>query len=408
MNSPHSGLDRRGFLLATTTAAALTLTVGCAGTSDDTKNAAETGTPQRGGTLRAAFAGGGADETLDPHATNLFVDAARAKSLYDKLADFGTDLAPVPRLAERWEPNRTLDIWKVTLREAAFHDGHPVTAEDVLYSYRRIADPAGTFRAKASLEPIDLAASRALDATTVEFRLKRPYAEFPNVLAAFGAYIVPGNTTSFDQPVGSGPFTFGSFTPGKSLTVERNDAYWEGAPHLNRVEFIVASEESARTSALLGGQVQCAHELDPATARTYEGGGKINVIRLPGSSMQGFVMKTDRPQAANFTVRREAKLTANASPEPVAKNATLTVNGRLTRANWQTHKYDGYSGRSVKLQFRRAGTSTYTDVKTVTSGSGGALKTTVKATADGYWRWYHAATTTTSTARATGDYVDVR
>ncbi|MFD7863663.1 ABC transporter substrate-binding protein [Streptomyces sp. NPDC059783] len=302
MNSP-----RRDFLLATASAAALALTAGCAtgtGRTADKKNAAEAGTPKRGGTLRAVFAGGGAGETLDPHAVNLFVDAARAKALYDKLADFGADLAPVPRLAERWEPNEALDTWKVTLRKASFHDGRPVTAEDVLHSYNRIADPKGTFRARASLEPIDLAASRALDASTVEFKLKRPYAEFPNVLAAFGAYIIPKGTTSFDEPVGSGPFTYGSFAPGKSLVVKRNDAYWEGAPHLDQLDIVVATEESARAGALLGGQVQYAHELSPATARTHEGKGRIEIIRLPGSSMQGFVMKTDRPPFDDPRVRQ--------------------------------------------------------------------------------------------------------
>lgn len=230
MNDARSSLARRGFLIATgATALAFTAACGTGATTPDAKNAAE-GAPKRGGKLRAAFAGGGANETLDPHAANLFVDAARAKALFDKLADFGADLAAVPRLAERWEPNDALDTWRITLRKAAFHDGRPVTAEDVLYSYRRIADPKATFRAKASLEPIDLDASRALDPATVEFKLKRPYAEFPNVLAAFGAYIVPRDATAFDEPIGSGPFGFVSFKPGSSLVVKRNDTYWEGAP----------------------------------------------------------------------------------------------------------------------------------------------------------------------------------
>ena len=123
-------------------------------------------------------------------------------------------------------------------------------------------------------------------------------------------------------------------------------------------------------------------------------------------SNEGPWMYTDK--AATFTVRRLAKLTVNAAPEPVTKNAKLTVTGKLTRANWETHKNGGYSGRSVKLQFRKKGSSTYTNVKTVTSGTGGALKTTVKATADGYWRWTYAGNSTTSTAKATGDFVDVR
>ncbi|MFB7176662.1 ABC transporter substrate-binding protein [Streptomyces sp. NPDC056257] len=312
MNDRPTGPARRSLLIAGS-AAALALTAGCgtgSGTAADAENAADT-PPKPGGRLRAAFAGGGAGETLDPHAANLFVDAARAKALFDKLADFGADLAPVPRLAARWEPNETLDTWRITLRPAAFHDGRPVTAEDVLYSYRRIADPQGTFRAKASLEPVDLAASRAVDATTVEFRLRRPYAEFPNTLAAFGAYIVPKDTTAFDRPVGSGPFTFVSFKPGARLLVKRNPDYWEGAPHLEELEFVIAGEESARVNALLGGQVEYAHELNPATARAHEGKGRIDVVGLPGSAMQGFVMKTDRPPFDDKRVRQAFFLIAD-------------------------------------------------------------------------------------------------
>ncbi|MEU5240330.1 calcium-binding protein [Streptomyces lydicus] len=107
-------------------------------------------------------------------------------------------------------------------------------------------------------------------------------------------------------------------------------------------------------------------------------------------------------------VKRAAQLTTNASPEPVVKGAPLTVTGALTRANWDTQKYGAYGVGSVQLQFRKAGTSTYTNVKTVTSDSHGNLKTTVKAAADGYWRYVWAGTSTTSVATATSDYVDVK
>ncbi|MGW4893235.1 ABC transporter substrate-binding protein [Kitasatospora sp. NPDC004240] len=274
-------------------------------------DAAAAATPRAGGRLRAVFAGGGANETLDPHLTNLFADAARAKALYDKLADLGPDLAAVPRLASGWEPNPTLDVWTVRLRRAAFHDGRPVTAADVLYSYRRIADPGRAFRAKASLEPVDLAASRAVDAATVEFRLKRPYAEFPNVLAAFGAYIVPEGTEDFGRPVGSGPFAFVSFRPGASLLLRRHPDHWDGAPHLDELEILVANEESARVNALLGGQAEYAHELAPATARAHQGGGRIGIVRLRNSAMQGFVMKTDRPPFDDRRVRQAFFLIAD-------------------------------------------------------------------------------------------------
>ncbi|NBM16640.1 ABC transporter substrate-binding protein [Streptomyces sp. GC420] len=315
---------RRGVLLGVTAATAaaglgaLGLT-GCAGGSTGSAESAadgeKGGRPGRGGRLRAAFAGGGASETLDPHLSNLFADAARAKALFDKLADYGPDLSARPRLASGWEPNAGLDRWRITLREASFHDGRPVTAADVLHSYRRIADPERAFRARASLEPVDLEASRATGARTVEFVLKRPTAEFPNVLASFGAYIVPegaDDSADFDRkPVGSGPFRFVSFAPGRSAVFRRNDDYWDGAPHLDELEIVVANEESARINALLGGQVEYAHELNPATARAHEDRGQVGIVRLRGSAMQAFAMKTDRPPFDDKRVRQAFFLIAD-------------------------------------------------------------------------------------------------
>ncbi|MET9556252.1 calcium-binding protein [Streptomyces sp. NPDC006645] len=109
-----------------------------------------------------------------------------------------------------------------------------------------------------------------------------------------------------------------------------------------------------------------------------------------------------------FLLKRAGALTVNAAPEPVAKGGTITVTGKLTRANWDTYRYAGYTGQSVALQFRPKAGDTYTTVKTLTTDGTGNLRTTVKATADGYWRWSFAGTTTTAPKNATGDYVDVR
>lgn len=113
-------------------------------------------------------------------------------------------------------------------------------------------------------------------------------------------------------------------------------------------------------------------------------------------------------QAGTFKLQRYAKLTANASPEPVAKGATVTVTGKLTRANWETRNYTGYTNQAVKLQFRLSTSSTYGDVNTFYSGTDGAVKGTTTASADGCWRWYFAGTTTTPAVASTGDCVDVQ
>ncbi|MFG2470833.1 hypothetical protein ACGFXB_36005 [Streptomyces canus] len=114
------------------------------------------------------------------------------------------------------------------------------------------------------------------------------------------------------------------------------------------------------------------------------------------------------PLGSGVQIKRAARLTVNASPEPVKKGATITVTGKLTRANWETGTYTGYTTQKTTLQFRAKSATSYTTVKTVTSGTGGALKTTTKATKDGYYRYVFAGTTTTGSATVAGDYIDVR
>jgi peptide/nickel transport system substrate-binding protein len=280
-------LNRRGFLGLTAGAVLLT---GCAPGGGST-----VGAPKPGGRLRAAFSGGGAAEVLDPHETDLYIEIARAKALYDKLADYGSDMSPQPRLAERWEPSADLLTWRITLRRTNFHDGRPLRAADVLASYARITEPGGSRRAKSTLSVIDLANSRAIDDRTVEFRLKRPYAEFPNALATLGAYIIPEGTTDFSKPIGTGPFELVSFEPGRSFLAARNPEYFDGAPLVDELQIVVTNDEAARVNALLGKQIDYAHDLTLTSARTYESSGQLQVHRLPLGNFHGLAMKVDRP-----------------------------------------------------------------------------------------------------------------
>ncbi|MFE7232097.1 hypothetical protein ACFY3J_11215 [Streptomyces sp. NPDC001231] len=107
-------------------------------------------------------------------------------------------------------------------------------------------------------------------------------------------------------------------------------------------------------------------------------------------------------------VQRNSKLTTGAKPKPVKKGKSVTVTGKLSRANWESGKYSGYSGQAVKLQFRKKGTTTYKTLKTVKTNSTGSLKTTTKATVDGYYRFSFAGTTTTPAVNAPGDLVRVK
>ncbi|WP_399886243.1 calcium-binding protein [Streptomyces sp. BBFR51] len=115
-----------------------------------------------------------------------------------------------------------------------------------------------------------------------------------------------------------------------------------------------------------------------------------------------------KAKAGSFKFQRAAALTTNAAPEPVKKGKTLTVTGKLTRANWETLKYGAYSGQSVQLQYLKKGAKAYTKLKTVKTSSAGKLSTTVKATADGYYRYVFAGNSAAAAVTSGADFVDVK
>jgi hypothetical protein len=143
-------------------------------------------------------------------------------------------------------------------------------------------------------------------------------------------------------------------------------------------------------------------------ARSFDDNGLAGTWKVLAEAQDANDDWTAVDIAGTAQIKRYAKVTVNASPEPVKKGRTITVTGKLTRANWGSGTYTGYEDRSVRLQFRKKGSAAYTTLKTVTSGSKGTLKTTTKAVTDGYFRFLFTGTATTGPATAVGDFVDVR
>jgi hypothetical protein len=115
-----------------------------------------------------------------------------------------------------------------------------------------------------------------------------------------------------------------------------------------------------------------------------------------------------RHSAGTLLVKRVTRLaTADATPEPVKKGKTITIASTLTRADWATGAYAPYAG-TVTLQWFKSGGKTWTRVKSVRSDAKGQLKTTVTATADGYYRFVYTGDAVSSGAVSTSDYIDVR
>ena len=170
-----------------------------------------------------------------------------------------------PSLAESWSMSPDSLVYDFVLRKGVkFHNGDPVTAEDVKFSLERYRG--------ASAKPLkeSVAAVETPDPGRVRIRLKRPWPDFMTFyLGATGAaWIVPkkyvekvGDEGFKKMPVGAGPYRFVSFTPGVELVLEAFDQYWRKAPNVKRVVLKAIPDETTRLAALKRGEVDIAYNL---------------------------------------------------------------------------------------------------------------------------------------------------
>jgi peptide/nickel transport system substrate-binding protein len=173
--------------------------------------------------------------------------------------------AAKPCLAEGWKVAPDRLSYQFTLREGVkFHDGSPMTAEDVKFSFERYR---GT---SAAMMKERVAAVETPDARTVRFVLKAPWPDFLTFYSsATGAgWIVPkkyvekvGDEGFKKLPIGAGPYRFVSFTPGVELVLEAFDGYWRKMPAVKRLVLRSLPEEATRLAALKRGEVDIAYSI---------------------------------------------------------------------------------------------------------------------------------------------------
>ncbi|WP_128431954.1 hypothetical protein [Streptomyces cyaneus] len=291
---------------------------------------------------------------------------------------------------------------------AAQADGAPSYGKDDVQAAvqaARQADADGPARSTFAAE--DTGTPYALDAT------------FSNVKVNNGKPIVAGTTNKVTVPV--------TYTVTHAADVDLNAAdTWldveiyrgelgdpENGNSLIGDDWPVCTAASSTVATCKGTiDIFPAEELTNADATTWKAFGYV----IDWNDQDPFGENIDfnkvgvaqQDNLATTKLQRFSKLTVNASPEPVKKGKTITVTGKLTRANWDLGSYKGYATQSVKLQFRKKGSSTYTTLKTIKTNTYGDLKTTVTASTDGYFRYSFAGTATTPAVNATGDFVDVQ
>lgn len=238
-------------------------------------------------------------------------------SIFDGLVDYGTDLKPVPALAERWEvaPDG-LAITFHLRRGVTWHDGKPFTSADVKWTLENVwqkIHPRNqvTF---AKVTQVDTP-----DDWTAILRLSQPSLAILSSVNSNGAQILPKhlyegtdilNNPYNNKPVGTGAFVFKEWSRGSHIVLERNPNYWDGSkPSLDRVIFKVIPDAAARSAALEKGEVQYA-ALSPVPLRDAERLSKLPNLRVETRGYEWLSpwlfadFNVDRPQLKDVRVRR--------------------------------------------------------------------------------------------------------
>jgi peptide/nickel transport system substrate-binding protein len=306
-------LSRRRFLQGAAAAGAALGTAGLAGLPDawagmDTVFA----TPKRGGRLRVGMVGGGQSETLDPNLAVSTIDTGRVLTLYDLLVRAKPDLSLEMRLATAFEPNKDATSWTIKLRQGVvWHNGKPFTADDVMYTLRRVA-ASKTNGALPAVVPFNLRAMRKVNAHELTLPLHYPIADLAPTFVFYPLVIVQDGWKDFKKPVGTGAFMADTFKPGQGSLFKRNPHYWvHGLPYVDEVEISSIPDPEARLNALLTGQVDCVEQLSYAQAKAHQSKGDIRVLVGNSPQIVPITMSADLKPFDDVRVRQAFRLIAD-------------------------------------------------------------------------------------------------
>jgi peptide/nickel transport system substrate-binding protein len=296
--SSFGPIDRRQFLAGT---AAL----GVAATIPRLGRAA---TPAKGGNFRIGVADYATQDNLDPANINTRFQTYLQFQLRNGLVEIGPGGVLIPELAESWEGSKDAKTWIFRLRKGVtFHNGKPLTPDDVIYSFRHHLGEGSKSTAKPMLA--SLTEIKADGDNAVVFTLSAGNVGFPALAANYSFMIVPEGTKNLDDGVGTGGYVLEEWKPGLRSLVKRNPNYWKaGRAHFDSVEMIAIKDAAARVSALVTGQIDAFNFVDPKVVALLEKNAKVKVVRTPSKAHYVFPMLVDQDPFKDVDVRNAIKL----------------------------------------------------------------------------------------------------
>lgn len=283
MTFKPSVLNRRGFLKSTaagTIAAALPFGAMAA--------------PKKGGHLRVAMARGSTSDTLNPGILDNSNAGSLAFAVHARLAEVAADGSIVPEAAESWETSSDASEWRVKIRkDVTFHSGKTLDVNDVVNSINFHRGENSTSAAGPIAAEIAEITTEGED--TVIFTLKAGNADFPAVLSDYHMVLckADGDTIDWQSMDGCGAYRMVNYQPGVNVQLERHPAPWrEDVGWFDTAEILTITDQNARTTALVAGDVDMADTVDLKAAGLLGRKPGIKIESVAGNQHYTYAMDT--------------------------------------------------------------------------------------------------------------------
>jgi len=302
-NNTSNPLSRRGFLKvfaagATAAVGSVVLDLSSPGLS----------LAQDMSTLRIAWL---TPATLDPRSASGDSEIAVLNALYDYLIDTDDAANLVPRLASSWEVSEDGLQYTLQIRDdATFHDGSPVTIDDILWTIQWQQEAEGTVsNLLTSVESVE-----AGDGSSVVFTLTDPNPDFLYNLTDNKFVILKSGAENVGEEFnGSGPFILEEIIPGDRAIMSANPNYWGGAPAIDQLEFVFFDDQQAGIAAVQGGSADAILRLDNSSFLGFTGDVNFNSTDIPTSGHHLVRLRADRAPGDDIRVRQAFKLATDRS-----------------------------------------------------------------------------------------------
>jgi peptide/nickel transport system substrate-binding protein len=253
--------------------------------------------------------------TLDPSVQTSSDDAILVFAIFNRLVDLDGKFEVVPELAESWEASDDGKTWTFHLKQGVkFHDGSDFDANDVVYTYERLIDPALASPAAAVLSFLTADGITAVDASTVQFTTAEPVAELPLLFTTKFTLIVPEGATveqmKEGQVAGTGPFSVEKFNISDPIRIFRkNPNYWKaGLPKAECIRITVAQEGLTAAIALQSGEADVVLSVDATSIPVLKEDQNVTLIETGAGTSMTYSMWIDTPPFDDVRVRKALKL----------------------------------------------------------------------------------------------------